>query len=90
LAYADDVTVVGENIDIIKKNTEALLDASKKVGLEVNPEKTKCILMSRSQKIGQKHSIKIAKRSLEDVANSKYLGTTLTDQNACTKRLRAD
>jgi hypothetical protein len=29
LAYADEVSTVGENIDIIKKNTEALLDASK-------------------------------------------------------------
>jgi hypothetical protein len=34
----------------------------------VNPEKTEYILMSRSQKIGQKHSIKIANRSFEDVA----------------------
>jgi hypothetical protein len=39
LAYADDVNIVGENIDI-KKSTEALLDASREVGLEVNPEKT--------------------------------------------------
>jgi hypothetical protein len=37
--------------------------------------------MSRSRKIGQKHSIKIANRSFEDVAKFKYLGTTLTDQN---------
>jgi sorting nexin-29 len=81
LAYADDVDKVGENIDTINKNTEALLDASKEVGLEINPEKTEYVLMSRSQKIGQKHRTKIANRSFEDVAKFKYLGTTLTDQN---------
>jgi aspartate carbamoyltransferase regulatory subunit len=80
LAYADGVNIVGENTDTIKKNTEALLDASKKVGLEVNKEKTKYMLMSRSQKIGQKHSIKIANRSVKDVAKFKYLGTAVTDQ----------
>jgi hypothetical protein len=61
--------------------TTALLDANEEVGLEVNPEKTEYMLMSRSQKVGQKRSIKIANRSFEDVAKFKYLGTTLTDQN---------
>jgi hypothetical protein len=53
LAYADDIKIVGENIDTIKKNTEASLNASKKAGLEVNPEKTKYMLMSRSYKRGK-------------------------------------
>jgi glycerol-3-phosphate O-acyltransferase len=57
--------------------------------LEVNPEKTKCILISHSQKIGQRHSIKIANRSFEDVAKFKNLGTTLTDQNCMHKEIKS-
>jgi hypothetical protein len=70
---------LGENIDTIQKNTEALLDAVKEVGMEVNSEKTKYMLMSHFKKAGQKYAIKIANGSFEGVAKFKYLGTTLTD-----------
>jgi hypothetical protein len=33
LAYADDVNLLGDNVDTIKKNTETLIDASKEVSL---------------------------------------------------------
>jgi hypothetical protein len=46
---------------MLEENTEALLDASKDVGVEVNPEKTKYMLMSCCKKTGQKHSINIVK-----------------------------
>jgi hypothetical protein len=49
LAYADDVHLLGYNIDTIKKNTETLIDASKDVGLEINVEKTKHMLLSHHQ-----------------------------------------
>jgi hypothetical protein len=90
LVCADDVNIVGENIDTIQRNTEALLDGSKEVGLEVNPEKTKYMLVSRCQKAGQRQSIKIGNRSFETVAKFKYLGTTLTIKIVFMKRLRAD
>jgi hypothetical protein len=90
LAYADNVNIVTENPDTIKKHREGLLDASKEVGLEVNPEKSKYMLMSCYQKAGQKHSIKIVNRYFADVAKFKYLGTTLTHQIAGMKRLTAD
>jgi hypothetical protein len=42
LAYADDVNLMGDNIDTIKKNTESVIEASKDVVLEINVKKTIC------------------------------------------------
>jgi hypothetical protein len=44
LAYADDVNLLGDNIDTVNKNTENVTDSSKEVGLEVNVEKTRYML----------------------------------------------
>jgi hypothetical protein len=49
------------------ENPKVLLDASKEVGLEVDPEKTKYVLVLRFQKAGQRQSVKIANRSCDDV-----------------------
>jgi hypothetical protein len=89
LAYADDVNIVGDNIDTIQKNTKTILDASKEVGLEVNPEKIKYMLVSHSKKAGQKHSIKIANWSFKNVAKFKYLGTTTSDQNCMSEDIKS-
>jgi hypothetical protein len=68
-------------IETIKKNTETLIDASKEVGLEVNTEKTKYMLLSPHQNAVENHDIKIANRRFENVAQFKYLGTTITKKN---------
>jgi hypothetical protein len=47
------------------------------------------MLMSRSQKLGQKHSVKIGNRSFEDAAKFKYLGTKLTDQNCMHEEIKS-
>jgi hypothetical protein len=77
-----------EKTDTVQKDTEALLDAGKEVGLEVNSEKTKYMLMSH-KKAGQKHSIKIVNRSFESVAKFKYLGITLRDQNCMQEEIKS-
>jgi retron-type reverse transcriptase len=72
LAYADDVNLLRNNIDAIKKNTETLIDVSEKVGLEIKVEKTKYMLLSRQQNVGQNKDIKISDRLFENVSQFKY------------------
>ncbi|KAJ4438657.1 hypothetical protein ANN_14604 [Periplaneta americana] len=81
LVYADGVNMLGENPQTIRENTEILLEASKAIGLEVNPEKTKYMIMSRDQNILRNGNIKIGDLSFEEVEKFKYLGTTVTNIN---------
>jgi hypothetical protein len=53
LVCADDVNLLGDNIEAIKKHMETLIDASKEVGLEVNTEKTYYVAVS-SPECGEK------------------------------------
>jgi hypothetical protein len=64
--------ILWEETDIMQRN--ALLDASKEVGLVV---KTKYMLRSRYQKAGQVHDIKIASISVENIAKVKYWRTII-------------
>ena len=57
LAYADDVNILGGCVDTVKKNAEALVDATKEVGLEVNAHKTKYMTVSRNQRRTLLHGV---------------------------------
>ena len=52
LVYADDDNILGGSVNTIKKNTGALIAASKEIGLEVNVDKIKYVVMSRDQNAG--------------------------------------
>ncbi|KAJ4431494.1 hypothetical protein ANN_20092 [Periplaneta americana] len=81
LVYADDVNMLGENPQKIRENTGILLEASKEIGLEVNPEKTKYMIMSRDENIVRNGNINIGNLSFEEVEKFKYLGATVTNIN---------
>jgi hypothetical protein len=71
-----------------KGNTETVIDASKEVGLEVNAEKTKCMLLSNRQNASQNHNIEMANISFENVAQFTYAGTTITNQSLVQEEIK--
>jgi hypothetical protein len=81
LAYADDVNLLGDNLDTIKKNKETLIDASKKVDLEINVEKPKYMLLSGDHNAGQNQDVQIANTLFENVSQFESLGMTVINQN---------
>jgi ribosomal protein S2 len=45
-------------------------------------------VLSRHQNAGQNHDIKIANRCFENVAQFRYLGTTITNQNLIQEEIK--
>jgi hypothetical protein len=67
LVYADYVNILGGSVRALKENAETLVVAGKEIGLEVNADKTKYMVMSRDQNAGRNHSMKTDNSSFERV-----------------------
>ena len=68
---------MGRSVHSVRKNTEALVIASKEIDLEVNADKTKYMVMSEDQNAGRSHDIKIDNSCFERVEQFRYMGTAL-------------
>jgi len=66
-----------------------LLVGSKEIGLEVNADKTKYMVMPRDQNAGRSHNMKIDNSPLERVEKFKYLVTNLRDQNSIQEEIKS-
>jgi len=89
LAYADDVNTLGGNIHTVKQNAEALVAATREIGLEVSADKTKYMVISRDGNAGRSHSVRIDNSTFERVEEFKYFGTALTDQNSIAEEIKS-
>jgi len=89
LAYADDVNILGRSINNLKKNREALVAATREIGLEVSADKTKYMVMSRDQNAGRIYSVRVDNSTFERVEGFKYLGTTSRNQNSITEEIKS-
>ena len=89
LFYADDVNIFVGSVYNLNKNTEALVTASKEIGLDVTADKTKYMVMSRNQNAGRNHSIKTDNISIEMVIEFKYLGINLKNQNSIREEMKS-
>jgi hypothetical protein len=66
------------SLHTVKENAEALLVATKEIGLVVNVDKTKYMVMSRDQNAVRGDSVKIDNSSIKNVEQFKCLGRTFT------------
>jgi len=67
LAYADDVHILGGSIQTLMENAEALVAATREIGLEVSADKTKYMVMSRDQNAVRFQSVRIDNSTFERV-----------------------
>jgi hypothetical protein len=80
---------LGGSVHTVKKDAETLVVGTKEIGLEVNADKPKYMVVSRDRNAGRVHSVKIDNSFFERVEEFKYLGTTLTDQNSIQEEMKS-
>ena len=57
LVYADDVDLLGDSEEVLVSNVHILLNSAKDIGLEINIDKTECMITSRERLDGNEHLI---------------------------------
>jgi len=81
LVFAGGVNILGGSVHTIKENAEALVVSRKEIGLYVNADKTKYMVMYRDKNAGKSHIIKIDSTSFGRVEYFEYLRANLKNKN---------
>ena len=75
LAYADDVNILAGSMHTLKENADALVAATREIGLEVSADKTKYMVLSRDQNVGRIQSVRI-----DNITFERWKGLNIWEQ----------
>lgn len=78
-AYAENIVILGDSQTEVEESTKKLIKSSKIMGLNINEDKTKYMVMSRRPRILQ--NISVDGYIFEQVEDFKYLGDNLNNRN---------
>lgn len=87
LAFADDLCIIGRKKEDIEEICNSMQQMSQQCGLQINENKTKCMITKR-QKLEDETEVNIGDKNFEVKNEMKYLGTMITDNNDITKEIK--
>lgn len=79
LAYADDIVLLGSTREEVTHSFSNLIESGKNMGLCINKENTKFMVLSR--KHPNQPNLKVKNMNFEKVDNFKYLGININSNN---------
>jgi len=81
---------MAESKDKLKEQSKKLINAVKRVGLEINAEKTEYMAVQRHEQIGCRNEVlEVENYKFKRVQQFKYLGTLITQQNEIGTEIKA-
>uniref|UniRef100_A0A2S2PC31 Reverse transcriptase domain-containing protein n=1 Tax=Schizaphis graminum TaxID=13262 RepID=A0A2S2PC31_SCHGA len=81
---------MAESKDKLKEQSKKLINAAKRVGLEINAEKTEYMVVQRHEQIGCRNAVlEVENYKFKRVQQFKYLGTLITQQNEIDTEIKA-
>jgi len=86
VAYADDLVIIAENEESLKQSTKELIMAGKEIGLHINGDKTKYLILSRQHHTTRQ--LEIEGFSFERIEHFKYLGAWVNENANSQEEIR--
>ena len=88
LGYADDLDLIGRNVEIVKENFTKIEEKGAEFGLKVSEKKTKYMTTPLSDYRPTNHTLEVNGKHFETVDNFIYLGSQVNSSNDIGEEIR--